>query len=347
MGAGQLVKEIIKKLREHGHSDENIASRVFGFSNNAFDLRYGLNRHKLIGHFEVANFLEVKMSKTFDVIIGNPPYAGTQQLHQQFFNSCVSSFLIDNGWLVFIQPATSYLNKKDNKKGHDAQMAEHIVSHKTDAKFVGYDVFEGAAGGAGSLVISTLHKVPNPGRKIQSCEYRDGFVQYDVAIEDINMLALDSVRYNQIKAKYINAVKKMGSLSDIAAYRPLGENVVFVPYNTGSFGEDRYYSIVTKDMPGFWETVGAKHTTYWSLALKDTERSSFMSFAETFVARFGLVFLKYNQQNARGEYKTVPLVPFDRHWTDEALAELIGLTAEELDVIRNTLPDYHGLLKGN
>ena len=51
----------------------------------------------------------------FDVVIGNPPYQGRQALHQQFFNKSVD-LLIDNGVVVFIQPATPYFNKKAKKK---------------------------------------------------------------------------------------------------------------------------------------------------------------------------------------------------------------------------------------
>lgn len=58
----------------------------------------------------------------------------------------------------------------------------------------------------------------------------------------------------------------------------------------------------------------------------------------------GLSLTKFGPNLVNGELKTVPLVPLDRHWTDEELAELIGLTAEELEIIRHTLPDYHGLL---
>lgn len=77
--------------------------------------------------------------------------------------------------------------------------------------------------------------------------------------------------------------------------------------------------------------------------LSQEEAEYFNTYAQTFVARMGLMLRKYGISNDFG-YPTVPLVPFDRHWTDEALAAEIGLTSEELDAIRAALPDYHGLL---
>lgn len=76
----------------------------------------------------------------------------------------------------------------------------------------------------------------------------------------------------------------------------------------------------------------------------EAEAESFFCYAKTFVARAGLMLSKYNHHNDGGELATVPLVPFDRHWTDEDLAAEIGLTEEELTAIRAALPDYHGLL---
>ncbi len=37
MAGGQFIRGINRKLRQYGHSDENIQSRVYGFSENPFN----------------------------------------------------------------------------------------------------------------------------------------------------------------------------------------------------------------------------------------------------------------------------------------------------------------------
>lgn len=90
--------------------------------------------------------------------------------------------------------------------------------------------------------------------------------------------------------------------------------------------------------------MGNKDISALSVPIPKEQFKDFHTYLCTFVARMGLALLKVSMDHDDGQLKTVPLVPFDRHWDDEALAELIGLTAEELDAIRAALPDYHGLL---
>jgi hypothetical protein len=54
---------------------------------------------------------------------------------------------------------------------------------------------------------------------------------------------------------------------------------------------------------------------------------------------------KTNLNNHIGEFKIVPLVRFDRVWTDEDLAIEIGISKDDLKQIQKILPDYYGLLK--
>jgi hypothetical protein len=80
IAGGQFVKEIEKRLSTHGHSRDNIASRVSGLANTELSLNYTINRHHLIGNYAVGGIEELeKMSKKFDVIVGNPPYQAPTQ----------------------------------------------------------------------------------------------------------------------------------------------------------------------------------------------------------------------------------------------------------------------------
>lgn len=345
MGGGQFVKEIEKRLREAGHSDENISKRVFGFEINILRVNFAVYSNNLVGTYNVLDFLLWESDMKFDVVIGNPPYKGNAALHQQFFNKAVE-ITKDGGFVSFVQPATPYFNKKDNRKTPDMIMSRLLRQYKIlDVKFISYEVFSGKANGTTQLAITTMNKIPSTNQQIEHLEYISGKVEKNVHINAVNELEMDGKSFALLQKKYKNFVDKNGSLDSICGHLPKGDNIHRIPYITGSRNENRYYSIITSNMEGFLNSV-SHHEKYWSVQLRPSESlEHFYSFAKTFVARFGLTFLKYNQHNENGELRAVPLVPFDKSWTDEELARAIGLTDEELNLIKSSLSDYHGLLK--
>lgn len=77
IAGGQFVRAIEERLRKHGHSDDNIRMRVFGFEESNLYIRFAVNKHKLVGQYTKLaynQFLNLDKSMKFDVIIGNPPY---------------------------------------------------------------------------------------------------------------------------------------------------------------------------------------------------------------------------------------------------------------------------------
>ncbi len=78
MGGGQFCHAVENRLREYGHSDENISQRVFGFESVIMDIRFAVNKYKLVGQYSLVKpttFLETETwGMKFDVIVGNPPF---------------------------------------------------------------------------------------------------------------------------------------------------------------------------------------------------------------------------------------------------------------------------------
>jgi len=115
MAGGQFVVQIEKRLRACGHSDENIASRVYGLAEDIIDLNYAINTKKLIGRYAVGGLEEMEQcNMKFDVIVGNPPYQGTtnsksgknlQPIWPKFL--CKAFNLVHiNGYVAFVTPRT-------------------------------------------------------------------------------------------------------------------------------------------------------------------------------------------------------------------------------------------------
>lgn len=76
IAGGQFVNAIEHRLRKYGHSDDNIKNRVFGVEVTNYRVKSSVNKHKLIGNYIVADFLNSKVfnGKKFDVIVTNPEF---------------------------------------------------------------------------------------------------------------------------------------------------------------------------------------------------------------------------------------------------------------------------------
>jgi len=112
IGGGQFVKEIERRLREAGHSAENIKSRVFGYDSSNLRLRATIGRNRLIGTYEVKDFIESDTDMRFDVVVGNPPYQdGNKEGGQNKIYNLFCKKALELGSVVAMVTPTSVCEK--------------------------------------------------------------------------------------------------------------------------------------------------------------------------------------------------------------------------------------------
>lgn len=113
IGGGQFLKGIENRLRQYGHSDKNIASRLFGIVDHPKDINYVRNKNKILGTLTTGSLKELekmakKVKRKFDVILGNPPYQsgkgnGSHPIYRKFITNSML-LLNEDGFLAMVSP---------------------------------------------------------------------------------------------------------------------------------------------------------------------------------------------------------------------------------------------------
>jgi hypothetical protein len=139
MGGGQFVKEIEKRLKKYGHSNNNIKKRVHGISPSSLRTNFAVNKHKLVGNYKTnEKFLESEINMKFDVVVGNPPYTqGKKFLYRYFFEKSLE--LGDK--VAMVMPLNLH-SKYDSLKEFNKLVKTHneFISHNVSHHFgVGLD----------------------------------------------------------------------------------------------------------------------------------------------------------------------------------------------------------------
>jgi hypothetical protein len=270
----------------------------------------------------------------FDAIVANPPYNGRAALHQQFFNKGYE-LLKDGGVMVFIQPATTFFNKKEKQKGPVYDMIDIIENNVCSVTITDPTVFENA-GIQNDLSITVLKKVPSVSKVIESITYKNGTTYTDVPLEDISMTQLDPAVYRSIRNKYAAYVNTHGSLEDSVS-REVGVLKACLGKIRGTRPTDNdFYTFIP--LNGNRDDYGPSSNTDFGIAIPNNETADIVyDYLESYVARFGLAILKFSQNTKNKEFALVPLVSFDRKYSDAELYQLLGLTDSEIAVIKKVI----------
>jgi hypothetical protein len=149
LGGGQFVRSVEQRLRNHGHSEENISKRVFGFEDNILKVKSSVNKHNLIGRYAVKpynKFFEMDKIMQDMIIVGNPPYNDGSAARTPIYDQFLEKLSKNNPQhVIFIIPS-NWFSQSHNKLGKDVRMyLRKLGVYKIQINPV--DLFEGVTVG--------------------------------------------------------------------------------------------------------------------------------------------------------------------------------------------------------
>ena len=287
------------------------------------------------GNFNDDQFREkAYKNMKFSTITINPPYNGKAALHQQFFNKCYD-LLEDGGVMAAIQPATTYFNKKTNQKDAVDVMQEIIKTNPCEVEIENPEIFENA-GIQNDLSITYLTKSKKTNSTIDKITYKNGKTYTNVPLEDISMTQVDPNVYAGIRTKYENYIKKKGNLEDKISKVDGVLKASLGKIRGTRPTDDDFYTFIP--LRGNRAGYGSSTSSTFGVKINSKKEVDFVyDYLESYIARFGLALLKFSQNTANKEFALVPLVTFDKKYSDADLCELLGITASEFLEIKKVI----------
>lgn len=344
IGSGQIVAKLERKLFEYGNTIKDVSKRVFGLEETNYEINNAKHKNVLHGTYEKGDIFN--MPKSFPryfngPVVMNPPYDGANQLHQRFYNR---AFEVTD-LVISLQPATPYFNSKHNahKRKHEAKMIETIKENKTNVEIVDQRIFNDTHIHT-DLAITSTFKEKNTSGKLNSIIFKNGETYKNVDIKDINMTQIDPNVFSTIKSKYENYVAKNGSLQDVTYQSKPKNYVAALPKIRGNIGTNDIYTFLPANINDTkYFTTDVKQKREFGIHVKNNKQiKNVYSYLKTYIARFGLAMTKIGISLHRKEFVRVPLVNFDKQWTDEMLIKELNLTQQEYKLIVQTLGNYYG-----
>lgn len=339
-GTGEIVVQAVKS---------GFSGKVYLFDSSNLNIKITVSRLSKIGFDNIQTFIynkEIKeTAKEFkeiilmtkivpDLIMGNPPYKGQSQLHQQFFNSAVDLVKSETGQVIFIQPGIVYFNKKESTDKNSQTMRDNIKKYKTKVEFVSPTVF-GNAKPFNDLSITDLSKIKDR-EEIEELIYTGGKAYKNIKLENVTKLEMDPDVYEKIVSLYKAYIQKNGSIEDIITTQPDIEKVRIAAIR-GNIGQNDWYTFIPNNDDLRLTMNDEGIPTHES---KENAKAIIHNLKLTSI-RFGLAIYKFSTDMHGGAVRGVPLIDFYSKHTDEEVYDMIGIDKQLQIEIERVIPKYY------
>jgi site-specific DNA-methyltransferase (adenine-specific) len=297
----------------------------------------------------------------FDVVVGNPPYQSeifgnkrSKPLYNLFVEDAVKLskmvlFITPSRWLAGgfgLDPFRKMMfNRIDIKIikhfsnaselfGNGVEIKGGVSYFLIDKNYIGDVNFDGIYTNFKNYDILVNPKYHNIINKFIDKDSLSSICRSKSFWMNFNDNRLDNAKSFYNKICYVSKNKgmiKYIKFSDItnSSKKYISLYKIFTPYAAGKTGDLGRFGSKIIGYPG--EVCS---NTYMTLLLNSEEEAkSLLSYMDTKFCNF-LLSLRKNTQNMKPDtLKWIPLVPFDREWTDDKLFEYFNLSEDEINLI--------------
>jgi hypothetical protein len=323
IGGGQFVSAIEQRLRDHGHNDENIRLRVFGFEESQLHIRFAVNKYKLVGQYvrkPYNNFFTMDKIMSDMIIVGNPPYNDGSQARNPIYDMFLEQMSKNSPNNVSYIIPSNWFSQSHTKLGKDVRnYLKKLGVYKIQVNPV--DLFEGVTVGSCTVFcqkgyFGTIDLV--------SPDNKDRFT-----IIDFNDQIIPE--FDQISRDLLSRLKPT---------KP------FVTYSGGKFDTDKWRIMTSYRKERFdieplnplkvFEPNYESQSGYRGFASYDTKQEAeqhleyYKSFWHSKLIKFIMRKTRTSTTLDNPQLFWVPVTTIDKVFTDSDLYSLFNLTDEEI-----------------
>jgi hypothetical protein len=347
IAGGQFVKAVEERLRKYGHSDSNISKRVFGLIENNLRLNYIMNTHKLVGSYNVGDFLKKDFNNMkFDVVIGNPPYTqgvSKTTLYNKF-TYLGTELLNDTGKLVFVVPMAWYFSSNSTNKKYRTFLQNNNLSY---VKELPKDTFD-ATVATTYFVLDKEYNNDN-GILVEPLNGSAFTISNDGVIFTSQILAsiVNKTQSKENKYKFTSVYNKVKEVEEVTRLVKVSNNkgIEETESNLVSPNSEKY-RLITGYMRNSYYHIDSIHIAEPGLNIKNgyvqmicdskEKAENIKSVLHSKLSKFLFDSTRTSRSLDSAQLNFIPYLD-DKVYTDSELYSKFNLTQEEIDLIESTL----------
>lgn len=340
MGSGQFVREIERRLREQGHSVQNIRRRVFGNATARGPILWAQQINKLVGSYTKAPLLK-DLHMKFDVIVGNPPFQSLRgeknnrrwKLWTAFVDHAINH-CVEGGHIAFISP----IGWLSPSKIFNLMIAKNLIYVTTDIK----KYFPGVGSTFSAWV---MKNEPGNGKICIDGQMVDtdtlGLVPLDRSNTGLTILnkffsCEEKLKFHCICDHHRQKQKKdptlFGKKSSKYQYAMLHTPNQTLWSRTPSPIQNEKKVIIFLSgylTPTYDTTSGTTQGAYFKLVKSRREGKNLINLINSKLFKYALQVTKYSGFNLPTVFNKLPFLDYRETWTDEEIYDYFGLTEAE------------------